>query len=197
VLVASSTHPGEEQAVAAAHLKMREKRSDLLTIIVPRHPHRGPELAREIGGGSLQVALRSSGAEPSGETDIYIADTIGEMGLFYSVARVAFVGGSLVKRGGQNPIEAIKLGAAVLTGPSWQNFADAYDELLRRGGCQQVENVDALAAAALRLFEDEAAHRDMLGKAEAVVETMSGALPRTVAALSRFLPPEEPLRHAS
>ena len=78
------------------------------------------------------MALRSEGKLPEPGTDIYIADTIGELGLFYALAPVAFIGGSLVPHGGQNPVEAIKLGAAVLTGPNWQNFRDSYTELLAR-----------------------------------------------------------------
>ena len=76
------------------------------------------------------MALRSDGKLPDASTDIYIADTIGELGLFYNLVPVAFVGGSLVPHGGQNPVEAIKLGAAVLTGPHWRNFADAYERAL-------------------------------------------------------------------
>ena len=77
------------------------------------------------------MALRSEGKLPDASTDIYVADTIGELGLFYTLAPVAFVGGSLVPHGGQNPVEPIKLGAAVLTGPNWQNFPDSYEALLR------------------------------------------------------------------
>ena len=103
---------------------MKRTRPDLLTIILPRHPERGPELAKKLSGAKLRTALRSAGQMPEADSDIYIADTIGEIGLFYALAKVALVGGSLVPRGGQNPVEAIKLGTAVLTGPNWQNFGD-------------------------------------------------------------------------
>ena len=135
VWLAASTHPGEDDIVAVAHLAMKGARPDLLTIIVPRHPDRGPFIARLLTNANLKVALRSEGKLPDASTDIYIADTIGELGLFYNLVPVAFIGGSLVPHGGQNPIEAIKLGAAVVTGPHWQNFADAYEELLASGGC--------------------------------------------------------------
>ena len=105
---------------------------------MPRHPDRGPFIARLLTSANLKVALRSEGKLPDASTDIYIADTIGELGLFYNLVPVAFVGGSLVPHGGQNPVEAIKLGAAVVTGPHWRNFADAYEELLASGGCAQV-----------------------------------------------------------
>jgi 3-deoxy-D-manno-octulosonic-acid transferase len=110
---------------------------------------------------------------------------------------VAFVGGSLVPHGGQNPVEAIKLGATVLTGPHWRNFADAYDELLRAGGCRQVEDAESLGRAALALLEDAQARATMMARAEAAIERMGGALPRTIAELERFLPPKTTLLHAS
>ena len=83
---------------------------------MPRHPERGPLIAEQLRAADLNVALRSEGKLPEPRTDIYVADTIGELGLFYTLAPVAFIGGSLVPHGGQNPVEAIKLGAAVLTG---------------------------------------------------------------------------------
>ena len=124
VWLAASTHPGEDDMIAAAHLTMRSARPDLLTIIAPRHPERGPLIADQLKPSSLNVALRSEGKLPDASTDIYVADTIGELGLFYALSPVAFIGGSLAERGGQNPVEAIKLGAAVLTGPNFQNFRD-------------------------------------------------------------------------
>ena len=104
---------------------MKTARPDLLTIIVPRHPERGPLIAEQLERRRIST-WRSArkGKLPEAGTDIYIADTIGELGLFYALAPVALIGGSLVPHGGQNPVEAIKLGAAVLTGPNWQNFAD-------------------------------------------------------------------------
>ena len=195
--LAASTHPGEDDMVAMAHLAMKKMRPDLLTIIVPRHPERGPLIARLLAGANLTVALRSAGKLPEASTDIYIADTIGELGLFYNLVPVAFIGGSLVPHGGQNPVEAIKLGAAVLTGPHWRNFADAYDELLRAGGCRQVGDAASLAEAALSLLADAQARAAMMARAEGAIARMSGALPRTIAELDRFLPPKVTLQHAS
>jgi 3-deoxy-D-manno-octulosonic-acid transferase len=176
---------------------MKQSRPDLLTIIVPRHPERGADIAKLLTGAGLGVALRSEGKLPEAGTDIYIADTIGELGLFYNLVPVAFVGGSLVPHGGQNPVEAIKLGAAVLTGPHWRNFADAYEELLRAGGCAQVEDAESLGKTALGLLADAQARATMMVRAEAAIERMGGALPRTIAELERFLPPKTTLLHAS
>src|SRR5262249_8975646 len=128
VFLAASTHHGEEDMIAVAHLKMKPNKADLLTIILPRHPARGKAIAEALRAANRSAALPSEGKLPEPATDIYVADTIGELGLFYAVAPVAFVGGSLVPRGGQNPVEPIKLGAAVLTGPNWQNFRDSYTD---------------------------------------------------------------------
>ena len=197
VWLAASTHPGEDDIAAVAHLAMKGARPDLLTIIVPRHPDRGPFIARLLTNANLKVALRSEGKLPDASTDIYVADTIGELGLFYNLVPVAFVGGSLVPHGGQNPMEAIKLGAAVVTGPHWRNFADAYEELLASGGCAQVSEANDLATAVLLLLEDAQARGRMLARAEGTIARMGGALPRTIAKIERFLPPRATLLHAS
>jgi len=197
VWLAASTHPGEDETVTAAHLKMRAAWPDLLTIIVPRHPERGPLIAEQLKLANLNFALRSEGKLPDATTDIYVADTIGELGLFYALAPVAFIGGSLADRGGQNPVEAIKLGAAVLTGPNWQNFRDSYSELLRAGGCKQISDASSLAEAALSLLEDAPGRRAMTERAARAIAAMSGALPRTLAELERYLPPKTTLKHAS
>ncbi|MET0157118.1 MAG: 3-deoxy-D-manno-octulosonic acid transferase, partial [Methyloceanibacter sp.] len=197
VWLAASTHPGEDDIIAAAHLKMGAARPDLLTIIVPRHPERGPLIADQLKPTSLSVALRSEGKLPDASTDIYVADTIGELGLFYALSPVAFVGGSLAKRGGQNPVEPIKLGAAVLTGPNFQNFRDSYTALLGAGGCKQVSDAAGLAEAALALIDDAGARRAMTERASRAIAAMSGALPRTLTELEPYLPPRTTLQHAS
>ena len=197
VWLAASTHPGEDEIIAAAHLRMRAAQPDLLTVIVPRHPERGPLIAAQLQPMGLNVALRSEGKLPEASTDIYVADTIGELGLFYALSPVAFVGGSLAERGGQNPVEPIKLGAAVLTGPHVQNFRDAYTALLRVGGCKQVSDAASLGEAALSLLDDASARRAMTERASRAIAAMSGALPRTLAELERYLPPRTTLQHAS
>jgi 3-deoxy-D-manno-octulosonic-acid transferase len=197
VWLAASTHPGEDDMVALAHRAIKQERPDLLTVIVPRHPERGPLIAKLLSSAGFNVALRSEGKLPEPATDIYIADTIGELGVFYNLVPVAFVGGSLVPHGGQNPVEAIKLGAAVVTGPHWRNFADAYEELLEARGAIQVRDAPALASAVLSLLEDDKARAEMMARAENAIARMGGALPRTIEQLERFLPPKATLQHAS
>jgi 3-deoxy-D-manno-octulosonic-acid transferase len=195
--LAASTHPGEEDLIATAHILMKRSLPNLLAIIVPRHPDRGAEIAEQMRAANLKASLRSQGQLPDAGTDIYVADTIGELGLFYALAPVAFVGGSLVSRGGQNPVEAIKLGAAVLTGPNWRNFRDSYTELLRSGGCKEVTDADTLAKAVLGLLQDAPQREAMTKRAEAAIAAMSGPLARTLAALEPYLPPKATLQHAS
>lgn len=197
VFIAASTHDGEERIVADAHRRLARSLDQVLTVIAPRHPERGTALAEELKSQGLTVAQRSTGALPDARTDIYIADTIGELGTFYALAPVAFVGGSLVDRGGQNPIEAVRHGAAVLTGPSWRNFTDEYTALLRRGGAAEVASAEAIATRALALFNDPAEVERTKAGAEAALAVLAGALDETLAALAVFLPPEEGLRRAS
>ena len=127
----------------------------------------------------LSVAQRSLGHLPDRNSDAYVADTIGELGMLYKLAPVAFIGGSLVDRGGQNPIEAVRQGAVVLTGPHWQNFGDAYRTLLSHRGAIVVRSAEELASAARQLLSDEAELGSMRHRASAALATISGALPRT------------------
>lgn len=197
VFLAASTHQGEDEVVAEAHILMKKKLPDLLTVIVPRHPERGKPIAEQLGNANLNVVLRSEGKLPESGTDIYVADTIGELGLFYALVPVAFIGGSLVPKGGQNPVEAIKLGAVVLTGPNWKNFTDAYDALLSAGGAKEVTDAASLAEIALVLLQDLIPREAMRASADRVIISMSGALPRTLAELEPYLPPRAILQHAS
>lgn len=197
LVLAASTHPGEEAIVAAAHRALRRIRPEVLTIIVPRHPERGPELEAALTLQGFETVRRSAGAAVAPTTDIYLADTIGELGLFYALADLALIGGSLVPKGGQNPVEAIKLGTVVLTGPNWQNFRDAYHTLITVGGCREVKNAAELSEAMERLLGDAAARADMQARAEAAIASLSGALPKTLAELDSLLPPRNEMRHAS
>src|SRR5208282_6757803 len=110
VIAAASTHAGEETAINTAHQRLRAKHSSLLTVIAPRHPARGASIAEIAKGAGLAVGLRSRGELPQQDVDVYIADTLGELGLIYRLAPIVFMGGSLASHGGQNPIEAIRLG---------------------------------------------------------------------------------------
>jgi len=195
--IAASTHEGEDEAIGAAHKILKQSFPRLCTMLVPRHPERGGAIAELLRGEGLNVAQRSRGALPDDATDIYVADTLGELGTFYSLSPVAFVGGSLVSRGGQNPIEAIRHGAVVITGPHWFNFGDAYSALIRRGAACQVASAEELAHAVKSLLDNEVELVRMRTAAQAVLSDLSGALRRTVEALLPLLHHKEGLRRAS
>lgn len=197
MFVAASTHDGEDVIIAGAHRRIVRKVPALLTIIAPRHPERGTAIAEQLKGLGLRVEQRSIGALPSAATDIYIADTIGELGMLYELAPVAFIGGSLTDRGGQNPIEAVRHGAAVLTGPNWQNFRDSYRTLIRHKGAVEVRSADDIAAAVTDILSDPEELKQMREGAEIALQTLGGALVRTVEALRPLLPPDTRLRRAS
>jgi 3-deoxy-D-manno-octulosonic-acid transferase len=197
LLMAASTHDGEDQVVAEAHRALAQSLPGLCTIIAPRHPERGGAITEMLQEKGLHVAQRSLGVLPDRTSEAYVADTIGELGTLYKLAPVAFIGGSLVNRGGQNPIEAVRQGAVVLTGPHWHNFGDAYDVLIRERGAIVVHSADELANAARQLITDETELGSMRHRANAALAKISGALPRTITALLRYLPNEEGLVRAS
>lgn len=187
VWVAASTHPGEEEICLAAHVALRERFPDLLTIVAPRDARRGPAIAARAAGRGLAAGLRSAGARPGAATQIYVADTFGEMGLWYRLANVVFVGNSLNGGRGQNPIEPIRLGGAVLHGPSVEAFADAYDALDSRGGALGVADASTLAAALDGVLSDAAALRAMARAGQSVVEDLTGATERVLQALEPYI----------
>jgi 3-deoxy-D-manno-octulosonic-acid transferase len=197
VFMAASTHDGEELLVAQAHRRIARDIERFCTIIAPRHPERGTAVAEQLKGLGLVVAQRSLGQVPDARTDIYIADTIGELGTFYKLAPMAFIGGSLVQRGGQNPIEAVRLDAVPLTGPNWQNFIDSYRALIRHKGALEVKSAEELADVVIRLHRDPAETRRMIEGGRVALATLSGALERTVNAVISCLPEEEQLQRAS
>ena len=183
VWMAASTHEGEEVMAAQVHRKLAEALPGLLTIVAPRHPERGPAIDSALSALGVTTARRSRGALPVADTQLYIADTVGELGVFYRVAKVVFVGGSLVPHGGQNPVEPAKLGAAVLHGLHVHNFIEAYATLDRHGGARAVADGEALAAEVGRLLARPEDAVQVATAAAAAVEGLSGALDRTMAAL--------------
>ena len=147
VWAAASTHPGEEEIVAEAHAKASQSVLRLMVILAPRHPERGNEIAATLRARGFNVAQRSAGQDPQPETAVYLADTLGELGLWYRLAPVSFVGGSLVDRGGHNPFEPAALGSAIIHGPHVRNFADIYARLDAAGAARQVRDATTLITA--------------------------------------------------
>jgi 3-deoxy-D-manno-octulosonic-acid transferase len=187
VFLAASTHPGEESAVIAAHAKLAESGTRLLTVIAPRHPARGEAIAEDVRAAGLKLSRRSLGERIEEDTDIYLADTIGEMGLWYRLADFAFLGGSLAPQGGHNPIEPAKLHVPVLHGPHVQNSRDVYAALTSTDAVMAVQDGTMLADAVRRLATDPAERERMAREARACVERFTGALERTLEALQPYL----------
>jgi 3-deoxy-D-manno-octulosonic-acid transferase len=187
VIAATSTHPGEETVVIDAHRRLKHSFPGLLTVVAPRHPERGQGVADIAKVSGLNAALRSRNELPRPSTDIYIADTLGELGLIYRLTRIVFVGGSLVSHGGQNPIEAVKLGAAVLHGPHVSNFAEIYSVLDSAGGAEEVLDSAKLTLRIGGWLKDAAARQAVADKALKSMEILAGALERTLTALEPYL----------
>src|SRR5690606_18106797 len=128
VWAAVSTHQGEDDIAAEVHALLKGRHPDILTVIVPRHPDRADAIAEACAARGLTVARRSAGDSISADTDIFLGDTIGEMGLYLRLTEIAFVGRSMTGQGGQNPLEPAMLGTAVLSGGNVQNFRDSYQK---------------------------------------------------------------------
>ena len=186
--LAASTHPGEDQALLEAHRRLVALRPELLTIIVPRHPGARRRPRRMARGARRSTSRAARGASRRGPgCAVYVADTLGELGLFYRVASIAFVGKSLVAEGGQNPLEAAGLGCATLFGPHMDNFEELAASLLRAGGARRVADGAELAAAVALLLQDPAARAEMASRARAAAASEAGALDATLAALAPLL----------
>jgi 3-deoxy-D-manno-octulosonic-acid transferase len=183
VWLAASTHPGEETLIAAAHREIAALHPGLLTIIAPRHPDRGPALAAE-----LNASRRGAGEDPPAG-GIWIADTMGELGLWYRLAPIAFVGRSLIAPGGgQNPLEPARLGCAIAVGPHTSNFTDHVALLCGVGGLVEVANETDLARFVSTMLDTPDVRR-RLGELAADAVRRHADLPaRTAEVLLSLLP---------
>ncbi|MDB5520468.1 MAG: 3-deoxy-D-manno-octulosonic acid transferase, partial [Tardiphaga sp.] len=187
IVIAASTHPGEDEIIIAAHRILLNYFPKLLTVIVPRHSARGEDIAALVSASGAKAALRSRGEMPDDTIGFYIGDTMGEMGLFFRLSPVVVMGGSLVPHGGQNPIEAIKLGAAIVHGPQVFNFTEVFAALDAAGGAKQVTDAETLAKQLGQWLANDEARQSCIDAGTAVVDHLGGALDRTMAALTPYL----------
>jgi 3-deoxy-D-manno-octulosonic-acid transferase len=185
VFLATNTHPGEDEIILGVHDSLRRKFPSLLTIIAPRHAERGSDIAA-LAAPRTHV-LRSQAQMPDATTEIYIADTMGELGALYRLAPFAFIGKSLGAQGGQNPLEPARLGVAVLAGPYTDNFREAYDAIFAGQGSGRVFSADELQSLASLLLSDPARARALGQAAEHAVLPLGGALERTRLAVETML----------
>jgi len=174
VFLAAGTHPGEDALVLAALPALRAAVPDLLLLLVPRHVERGADIAAAAGG----APRRSLGQPPAGP--VWVADTMGELGLWLRLAQVVLVGGSLVPKGGHNPLEAAQLGCPILFGPHMENNLEAAQRLLALGGAVQLPDAAALAPAAIAVLTDPG-HAAALSAAAAAVAHDAAGLPERLA----------------
>lgn len=188
VWVAASTHAGEDETCCGVHRDLKAEIPGLLTVIVPRKTDRGPALLAYAASLGLSAAARSGAQSITPGTDLYIADTMGELGLFYRLHTAVFVGKSLVAGGGgQNPIEAAKLGNAILHGPHTSNFTEVYATLDLLGGGVLVDDPTALTQAVGMLLVDRTRLDAIAERATQAVAGCEGATTRALAALEPYL----------
>ena len=190
VIVAGSTAPGEEAAVVRAWIAARSSIPALRLLVAPRHPHRFEEAAREIESAGVPVNRRSRiepGAPPPTGA-VILLDTLGELEAAYGLGWVAFVGGSLAPRGGQNPLEPARLGVPVLFGPGMKNFREIADGLTACGAAREVEDEADLSCQIIRLLGDDSAWKAASKAGPAFLHRHAGSTSKTLDALSRKIP---------
>lgn len=187
VLVAASTHEGEDAAVLAAFVQVRQQFPSALLMLVPRHPERFDSVARQVAEQGFALARRSRQQEVSPEVAVFLGDTMGELLLWYAVADVAFVGGSLIPVGGHNMLEPIALEVPTLSGPHVFNFQTIADELVAAGALQLVD-AEQMAEAMLQLLHEPALARRQVAAGHAVMQRNRGALQRQLALIERAAP---------
>jgi 3-deoxy-D-manno-octulosonic-acid transferase len=180
VWIAASTREGEDELVLHAHQGALRLIPDVLLVLVPRHPERFSTVALMAQQRGMRVASRSSGEVVTAKTQVLVGDTMGDMHFYYSLADVAFVGGSLVATGCQNIIEAAALGLPIVTGPSLYNFQAASDALREAGAMQVVMDADALGEEVVKLLRQPPQREMMARQARAVVAANLGATSRTL-----------------
>lgn len=182
--VAASVHPDEIASLQIAHTRILEETPNALLIIVPRHPEKGTLISRQFGE---KTAQRSVGDTITADTHIYIADTLGELGLFYRLASIAFIGGSFIPHGGQNPLEAALLDNALLTGMHTHNFSAVWDMLLQEQAGAMMHDGAMLAEQVISLFTHPEQTAAMAANAKACVEAQQGVIERVATALQPLL----------
>ncbi len=187
VWLLASSHPGEDAIAADVHTALANRLPGLLTVIAPRHPHRGEAIRALLAERGLTAARRATGALPTAGDPAYIADTMGEMGVLFRLAPVVCVGGSLVPHGGQNPIEPAQLGCALVFGPHMGNFAEIVAELVQTGAARQVADGEGLVQAVGDLLGDPAGRETLASAALRVTEEHRQVASRSLTALGPLL----------
>ena len=190
----ASTHDGEEAMACRLHTELKEKHPDLLTIIVPRHPERRQEIKQQCKIMGLKTFLRGVNKDlPLKDTDIYIADTLGELGLFYRLSPIAMIGRSFSNDGGggHNPIEAAQLGCAVLTGPNIQYQTQLFDDMLAVDAVLQIKDEAKFLETLGKLLSDKQFNQTMIDNAAAYAKSKSDNIDKVMQQLAPFIPSDK------
>lgn len=195
LLVAGSTHDGEEAILAEACARLRRRFPDLFLVLVPRHHERGRQVGRELEARGVKFVYRSEIVAKThfapGQTDCLLVNTTGELKFFYEHATVIFIGKSLTAQGGQNPIEAGTLGKAMVFGPNMQNFAQIARAFVEANGAVQVRDAAELETVLGELLADEGRRQELGHNAQRVVRQNQGAIDRTVEMILQHLKHED------
>jgi 3-deoxy-D-manno-octulosonic-acid transferase len=184
VVVAGSIHRGEEGPLLNAFREARKKRDDVLFVLAPRHPEKFQDFEKNFQGLPF-VIRRLTSLQPGEDWDILILDTIGELARFYALSDLAFIGGSLIPRGGQNLLEPAFYGKPVFFGPHMENFAALVEEFVRGGGAKIVVREEDLVD--MFLFKDPGALRHMGRQAQQILSTLQGATQKTLTGIESFM----------
>lgn len=188
--LAGSTHPGEEALVLDVHRRLQAARrgARIQLLLAPRHPARSSEVIALARSEGFSVIARSAIDTAGTSAEVIVLDTLGELAALYALADAAFVGGSLVAQGGQNPLEPVAAGCPVVIGPDTRNFADMVEQLRDAGALLQVTDADDLLRALERLLDDPGAGRAQVARAQEVIDANSGATEHTLQLLEPLLP---------
>lgn len=187
VWIAASTHEGEDDALLDAHIALRQRHPDLLLLLVPRHPERFDAVAALIAQRGLSVVRRSSGAVVDADGAVLLGDTMGELLLLLGCADIAFVGGSLIARGGHNMLEPAAWGLPIITGDSDFNFREISLLLQQAGALVKVADTNALTETLATLLDDAAERQQRGAAARQVVEQNRGALEKLLDVIDQQL----------
>lgn len=186
---AISTFEGEEEIVADAHQMVCKSNPKSVLIIVPRHVERTDAIEKMLSEKGLKVARKSKGDPITEDTDVFLGDTTGEMGLYLRLTSIVFVGKSMKGEGGQNPIEPAMLESAILTGPNVQNFREAFRTLLQNNAARIVKDTETLAQCIEHLMSSDETRQGMIDAGLSTVQNMRGSLEKTIQDLEPYLTP--------
>jgi 3-deoxy-D-manno-octulosonic-acid transferase len=185
IFVSASTHKGEEELVIASHKELKKEFPNLLTILIPRHPNRAEEIKLLLK--DLKFAQRSKKENVGDSTELYLADSLNELGIFYSLTNFAFIGGSLFEIGGHNPFEAIKLKCAVISGRHVFNFKEIYDNLEKAKACVMINNGAELSEVVAKFLRDENSYKLMISKASELIDNSENIAKNIVKKIDQIL----------